>query len=373
MESFSPFSQWNELITGLPGAHLLQSWQWGQVKALAGWRPIPFIWRDGTGRVQAAALVLKMPILIGGFAARPCLMYIPKGPLLDWSDTLLRRRVLDDLQTFARHQGAIFIKLDPDVVLGTGVPGEPAAVEDLTGLTVQADFKARGWHYSGDQIQFRNTVLVDLVPTEAELLARMKQKTRYNIRLAERKGVMVRPGGMADLETLYLMYAETSVRDGFVIRDRSYYLGVWRTYMQDGLAEPLLAEVDGQPVAAVVVFRFAGKAYYLHGMSRNLHREHMPNHLLQWEAMRRAKAAGCRIYDLWGAPEVFNESDSMWGVFHFKEGLGGRVMRTLGAWDYPASAWLYRLYSQTLPRLLDVMRRRGRTRTQREVGQPDSR
>ena len=253
------------------------------------------------------------------------------------------------------------------MILGTGIPGEPAAIEEPTGLAVQADLKAHGWQYSNDQIQFRNTVLVNLVPSEEELLARMKQKTRYNIRLAERKGVVIRPGSLADLDTLYQMYAETSVRDGFVIRGRDYYLEVWRNFMKAGLAEPLLAEVEGQVVAAVVVFRFAGKAYYLHGMSRGLHRERMPNYLLQWEAMRRAKAAGCTGYDLWGAPEEFQESDPMWGVFHFKEGLSGKVVRTLGAWDFPASPWLYHLYTRTLPRLLDVMRRRGRARTQNEV------
>ena len=199
----------------------------------------------------------------------------------------------------------------------------------------------------------------------------MKPKTRYNIRLAERKGVTVRPAGLEDLETLYRMYAETSVRDGFVIRERGYYLAVWQEFMQAGLAEPLIADVEGEPVAAVVVFRFAGRAYYLHGMSRELHRERMPNHLLQWEAMRRARAAGCRVYDLWGAPETFDEADSMWGVFRFKEGLGGLVVRTLGAWDFPASPWLYRLYTRILPRLLDLMRRRGRAADPTEVNRQE--
>ncbi len=129
-------------------------------------------------------------------------------------------------------------------------------------------------------------------------------------------------------------------------------------------AEPLIAEVNGDPVAAIFVFYFAGRAYYIYGMSIEAHREKMPNYLLQWEAMRRAKARGCSVYDLWGAPDEFNESDSMWGVFRFKEGLGGKVVRTLGAWDYPASRIWYRTYTQLIPRVLDVMRARGRARTQ---------
>ena len=127
--------------------------------------------------------------------------------------------------------------------------------------------------------------------------------------------------------------------------------------------EPLIAEAAGEPVAAVIIYRFAGRAWYLSGMSLDAHREKMPNYLLQWEAMRRAKAAGCTVYDLWGAPEAFNEMDSLWGVFRFKEGLGGKVFRTLGAWDYPVRPGIYRLYTQILPRLLDMMRRRGNERT----------
>lgn len=132
--------------------------------------------------------------------------------------------------------------------------------------------------------------------------------------------------------------------------------------------EPLIAEVDGESVAAIFVFYFAGCAYYVYGMSRNSHREKMPTYLLQWEAMKRAKARSCHIYDLWGAPDVFDESDSMWGVYRFKEGLGGKVVRTLGAWDYAPNPLWYKLYSEIIPRMLDVMRSRGRAKTRQTLG-----
>lgn len=128
-------------------------------------------------------------------------------------------------------------------------------------------------------------------------------------------------------------------------------------------AVPLIAEVAGEPVAAIFLFMFAGRAYYVYGMSRDAHREKMPTYLLQWEAMKRAKAFGCASYDLWGAPDEFDESDSMWGVYRFKEGLGGDVIRTLGAWDYAPNTLLYRLYTEVMPRVLDVMRSRGREKT----------
>ena len=383
--------KWNDFLSGLPNPHFLQTFEWGQVKAKYGWTPFYAIWQaDGSFSVTsqftnsqstnplAACLILKRAIPIRGLAARLSVLYAPKGPLLDWSNESLRKRVLDDLQSFAKKQGAIFLKIDPDLVLGTGLPGADGSTEESGGAELQSELARRGWVYSSDQIQFRNSVLIDLNASEEEMLARMKQKTRYNVRLADKKGVTVRIGTADDLSMLYKMYAETSVRDRFVIRDEGYYHTVWETFMANTQspipdsrfpsAIPLIAEVDHEPVAGIFLFMFAGRAYYVYGMSRESHREKMPTYLLQWEAMKRAKSAGCIAYDLWGAPETFDESDSMWGVYRFKEGLGGRVVRTLGAWDYAPNKFWYKMYSEFIPRVLDVMRSRGKRRTRQDLG-----
>lgn len=370
-------SSWNELISSLPLAHLLQTWEWSQVKNHYGWQAMPFVWQDEKAKPSAAAMVLKRSLPVAGFAKKMCVLYIPKGPLMDWSNSTLRLRVLEDLCTFAKRQGAIFIKIDPDVVLGTGVPGEADAVEVDGGKSVKSELGIRGWRFSQDQIQFRNTVLVDLSQSEEDMLSRMKQKTRYNIHLAQKKGVTVRVGTVDDLPRMYRMYAETSVRDGFLIREEGYYQTVWRAFMgimpsvnsRQPFTEPLIAEVGGDMVAAVSNFYFAGQAIYLFGMSRQAHREKMPNYLLQWEAMRRAKALGCQVYNLWGAPDDFIESDGLWGVFRFKEGLGGVVSRTLGAWDFTPNPLLYRMYTEVLPRMMDIMRTRGRAKTKHSLAE----
>lgn len=388
---------WDSLISNLSSPHFLQTYEWGQVKAKYGWTPLYSVWdTDGSWKVEsdlnqlslfkspvAAAMILKRQILRRGFAARLSILYTPKGPLLDWSNVPLRNRVLDDLQSFAKKQGAIFLKMDPDVVLGTGIPQSENDDTDNNGQSVVSDLKQRGWVFSSDQIQFKNTVLIDLKPSEEELLARMKQKTRYNIRLAERKGVSLRIGTSRDFDMLYRMYAETSVRDGFVIRNEEYYKTAWQMFTANAsvsnlqspitnyslpLTEPLIAEVNYEPVAAIFVFYFAGRAYYVYGMSRDVHREKMPAYLLQWEAIKRAKAKGCTVYDLWGAPDVFDESDSLWGVYRFKEGLGGKIVRTLGAWDFAPNPLWYKLYSEIIPRLLDVMRSRGKAKTRQSLG-----
>ncbi|MBP1702528.1 MAG: FemAB family protein, partial [Chloroflexi bacterium] len=264
-----PFLDWNARITTLPDSHLLQTAEWGRFKALYGWEVLPQLWlasgeRYDTGNeplseeVRAAALVLQRTTAFGWLPFNLRLLYVPKGPLLDWSDLPVRRKVLADLKQLAHQQRAIFIKIDPDVRLGIGVPGGPDELPDPTGQAVEEDLQASGWRYSPEQVQFRNTVLIDLVHPEEELLAVMKQKTRYNIRLAAKKGVTVRPGEVADLETLYQMYAETSIRDGFVIRDRAYYLQLWNSFISAGMAKPLVAEWGGQPVAGLVLFHFAG-------------------------------------------------------------------------------------------------------------------
>ncbi len=339
---------WNALAAALPGAHILQSWEWGEIKSRNGWRAQRLAWEGG----RAAAQVLTRS------AGRGLLkvIYVPKGPLLDWNDAALRDAVLDDLQQLARRERALLLKIDADVAAPSASSARGAGEED--------DLVARGWVFSPNQIQFRNTVVLDLRRSEDELLAGMKQKTRYNIRLAAKKGVRVRLGTSADFDLLYRMYAETSVRDGFVIRPPAYYKDVWGTLMRAGFAQPFIATAADEPISALVLFTFAQTAWYFYGMSRDAHREKMPNHLLQWEAMRWAKAHGCTTYDFWGAPDELIESDPLWGVWKFKEGFGGEFVRRRGAWDYAPSARLYKLYTTVLPRVLDVLRRRGRAQTQ---------
>jgi len=210
-------------------------------------------------------------------------------------------------------------------------------------------------------------MMLDLDGSEETWLARMKQKTRYNIRLAQRSGVIVRKAAIEDLPMLYKMYAETANRDGFIIRPESYYLDVWSRFIQADMAEGLVAEFEGIPLAGLVFFYLGARAWYVYGMSTSLHREKMPNYPLQWEAMRSARDKGCRIYDLWGAPDSFEKTDPMYGVYRFKEGLGAEVVRTIGAWDYQVRPLLYFTYHQVIPRLLSLTRFFRRRQIQQEV------
>lgn len=348
---------WNESIAELPNAHILQTWEWGEVKERYGWQSLPHIWHDKGGKVAAAALILTRKISWGRISTPWQVMYIPRGPLLlDWSDVEMRDKVFSTLRSLGKKNNAIFIKIDPEVIIGKG----ELVTSNHIGAELITELDRTGWLFSQEQVQFRNTMLIDLKQPLEELLGNMKQKTRYNVRLASRKGVQLRSGSKSDLDLLYQMYAETSLRDGFTIRDEGYYKTVWSKFMDAGMAESLIAEVEGKEVAAMMIFRFARRAWYLYGMSLDIHRQRMPNYLLQWEAIKGAKEAGCEVYDLWGAPDEFVEHDKLWGVYRFKQGLGAEVVRFIGAWDLPLKPGLYRFYTQIAPRMLALMRRRGK-------------
>jgi peptidoglycan pentaglycine glycine transferase (the first glycine) len=265
-------------------------------------------------------------------------LYAPKGPTVDSEASY--EEALGWLERQAHAQRAIWVKADGDA--------------EGAGEKLHAILSRRGWGYSPDQVQFRNTLQTDLRRSEEELLAQMKQKWRYNIRLAEKRGVRVRVGAPGDWPTLYAMYAETGQRDGFIIRGHAYYDDAWRSMN----ATVLLAEHPAfdRPLAGLVLFGFAERAWYFYGMSRAEGREHMPNYLLQWTAMRWARDHGCAIYDWWGAPEQLNEADAMWGVYRFKEGFGAQFVEGLGAWDYAPSPVLCRMYTRWMPALWQLAR-----------------
>jgi peptidoglycan pentaglycine glycine transferase (the first glycine) len=361
---------WNRSLLALPNPHVLQSWAWGDFKSRHGWGVTRLLFQEG-GQAVAAASVLerrvpRLPMSI---------LYVPKGPALDWADAGRLGSVLEELEHLARRRGALFLKIDPDVYYPDGAPtfsSRPALAPHVTAL-----LRERGWRFSGDQVQFRNTVLLDLGRSEDELLAAMRQKTRYNVRLARRRGVTVRRGGASDLDTLYRLYAETSDRDGFLIRPQRYYLDVWGSFLREGepddtlaAADPLLADVANETVAGLVLFRFGSTAWYMYGASSDRHRRHMPNQLLQWEAIRRAREAGCTLYDLWGAPDSLDEADPMWGVVRFKLGLGGQLAQGMGAWDFPVNRAAYRLYTAAMPRYLAWLRRRSGDRSPSSYASP---
>ena len=206
---------WDDLIA--PGGHVLQAWAWGELKSRFGWRAE----RVALGPACAQILYRSLPGGVGTIA------YVPKGPLLEFQNDALVRSFLSAIQPLARQKGAICLKIEPDQ------EDDPALADRLRSL---------GFRLSPQQVQPRRTSLVGLDADPEEVLGRMKQKTRYNIRLAGRKGVTVRAGEEADLPAFYQLMEITAQRDGFGIHSQAYYETAHRLFVPLGQGCLSLAE-----------------------------------------------------------------------------------------------------------------------------------
>jgi peptidoglycan pentaglycine glycine transferase (the first glycine) len=330
-------SAWDALVAEAPGGHVLQSWAWGELKARFGWR----VQRLAVDGALAQVLFWSLPGGLGSIA------YVPKGPLAGYDDVRPLQALLDAILPLARQQRALCLKIEPNV------EDDPLLAERL---------RALGFRPSPQTIQPRRTILVELTPEPEELLQRMKQKTRYNIRLAARKGVTIRAGSEADLASFYELMEATAQRDRFGIHTQAYYEAAHRLFVRAGRGRLLLAEYEGRLLAGLAVLGMGrgergGTACYMYGASSDEYRNLMPAYLLQWEAMLWAREQGYRTYDLWGVPDEEEETleegfterdDGLWGVYRFKRGFGGRLVRTAGAWDLVVAPLRYRLYLAAL-------------------------
>ena len=194
-----------------------------------------------------------------------------------------------------------------------------------------------------------NTIVIDLSRSEEEILAQMRPKTRYNIRLALRKGVEVRSVGREELDVWYQLYRETAFRNGLHLNDISYFRSVFSSKMEcldkELSVDLLIAYVDQIPLAAMFLILSAHRATYLYGASSSVHRNLMPTYALQWKAMQIAKAHRCREYDMFGISPNADPSHPMYGLYKFKHGFGGEIFHQLGCWDYPIEDDKYRYFT----------------------------
>ncbi len=315
------------------GGHLLQLAGWGDLKAGFGWSAEPIALADD-GSIHAGALMLfrRLPAGAGTIA------YVPRGPLADWGDAALLRRVVDALVAVARRHRAVVLKLEPDLW------DDDRSREILRGLGFTESFQV---------VQPPRTIVIVLTGSEDDILARMNQGTRRKIRTAEKKGVMIREGTLADLPSFASLMRVTGARNEFGVHSAAYYQRAFDLFAPLGRAALLLASYEGKDLAGIMVFRHGNRAWYFYGASSGEERDRMPAYGLQWAAIRWARAHGCREYDLWGVPDANPETleehfqsrdDGLWGVYGFKRGFGGDVRRAVGAWDLPLRPLLYSLY-----------------------------
>jgi lipid II:glycine glycyltransferase (peptidoglycan interpeptide bridge formation enzyme) len=313
---------WNHFLESHPHAHLLQTGEWGQLKSAFGWDAVRII----AGDAGVQILFRKLPL---GFTVA----YMPK-PVTSDQLSVISDQLWNEIDAVCKKHRTIFLKIEPDLW-----EDEPP--------TFDLRLSTRSPH----NIQPPRTIIVDIRGTEEEILARMKQKCRYNIRLAEKKGVIVR--AWDDLDGFHKMMAVTGGRDGFGVHSLEYYRRAYKLFHPTGMAELLVAEFEGKPLAALMVFARGCRAWYVYGASNDEERNRMPTYLLQWAAIQWARAKGAEEYDLWGVPdedepkleaEFETRHDGLWGVYRFKRGFGGALKRYQQAVDRVYNSLLYKLY-----------------------------
>lgn len=346
----SEHTRFNDFLAKHPKGHVLQSWEWGEIKSRTGWRP----WRlviEKDGEIVAAASILerRIPVL------RTPIFYASRGPVADLKNVELLDLVFAEVRKLAKKQGAIFLKIDPDV---------PSTEKELLAFLRSRGFRSAESGKGFEGVQPKYVFRLDISPAEETLLTNMQQKTRYNIRLAGKKGVRIRRGTRDDLPAFYRVLKETTERDQFLVRAYSYFEDLYDSLVPVGLGELFIAEYEGEIIAGTLAFVMGEKAWYIYGASSNSHRNVMPNYLIQWEMIRWAKSLGCTLYDFRGVPGHLTEDNPLYGLYRFKKGFNGEYTEFIGEWDLVYRPVVYffwnhlePVYSGALKGLIGKLRR----------------
>lgn len=306
--------------------HPLQSWEWGEFRKTTGVK-IERLGFFDQGKIKKAIQVSfhKVPYF------NQYIGYFPKGPNPDPDQ-------MSALQQLAKKYSALFIKLEPNVKK----PLDQTS-EDNPSIKFLQQYPLE----EGRALFTRYTFQLDLTPTEEELLAKATSKTRYNIRLAEKKGVRVyEDSSVEGLEDYLKILAETTSRQGFYAHTPDYFRKMWETLKDSGIMHIFKAEYENQILVSWIVFVFNGVLYYPYGASRSIFRDVMASNLMMWQVIRYGKSVGCHNFDMWGSlgPEP-NEKDPWYGFHRFKKGYGAELVEFIGSYDLVNNYPIYKIYS----------------------------
>jgi lipid II:glycine glycyltransferase (peptidoglycan interpeptide bridge formation enzyme) len=342
----SQIEDYQHFVSTHPKGHILQTREWGEVKRSMGWVPLPVALFDD-GQIKAAILILKRKLPIPGISKS--IFYAPRGPVADIHDQVLLDQLFNGLHTLAKEHGAIFLKIDPDI---------EHSDETFKRYLISRGFKKTSTAEGFEGVQPTCVFRLDVAPDEKQLLEQMASKTRYNIRLAQRKGVVVRDTtDKHDLESFYQILKETAERDRFLIRAYSYFEEIWDQLVERGKAKLFMAEYQGHDIAGTLAFILGDKAWYIYGASSNEFRNVMPNYLLQWTMIKWAKDNGCTLYDFRGVSGDLSEDNPLYGLYRFKKGFAATFTEFIGEWDLVYSPVFYWLWTCVLPIYYKTVRR----------------
>lgn len=300
-------SELKEFLQIHPKTNFMQSPEWARVKT--EWKNEMLVVKDKDGKIKGtmSLLLRKVPVI------NRYIMYAPRGFVCDIHDKETLRELTEKAKEIAKKYKAFIFRLDPDVLQSDG---------EFKSIITELGYKTKNNIKNINQvIQPKYVFRLDVQnKTEEELLQSFESKTRYNIRLATRKGVTIREGKREDLPIFYNIMKTTGSRDDFFIRPLEYFEKIYDE-MGPNHVKLFIAEYEGEAIAAVLPILYGNKVWYLYGGSSNVHRNLMPNYLLQWEMIKWALANKCDWYDFRGVSGFKNENDPQYGVYKFKKGF----------------------------------------------------
>lgn len=306
-----------------------QSPEWAKVKG--NWINEIVLAEDESGKIIGAVSILIRKIPIFGN-----IMYSSRGPTCDIHDISVMKQLTDGIKELAKKYKAIVYKAEPDIL-----SSDEEYRKIVTSLGYKIKDDAKNFR---EEIQPRYVFRLDIKnKTEDEIFAGFHSKTRYNVRLAIKKGVEVKEGTREDLKDFHKIMVETGARDGFIIRPLSYFEKMYDEMAPEHM-KLLMAYHDGKPISGVIPIFYGNKTWYLYGASSNEHRNLMPNYLLQWEMIKLAISRGDDIYDLRGVSGVVDENHPQYGLYRFKQGFGAEFTEFIGELHMDYSPVRYKLY-----------------------------
>ena len=325
--------KFNNYVAWAPKGHILQSYEWGEIKGCGEWQPIRLLLENERQEPQGAITILKRSIPRLGKA----IFYAPRGPVGDIHNPVMLDALFNEVKLLAKKHRAVFLKIDPDV------PAQDKLFfEYLQSRGFVSTEKGEGF----EGVQPKHVFRLDIRADEETLFEQCHQKTRYNIRLAQKKGVTIHEDCSKDeLPVFYEILKETTERDKFIVRPYGYFSDLWDYLVPPGYIKLFMAYYEGKPIAGTLAFLFGDKAWYIYGASSNSHRNVMPNYLLQWTMIKWAKANNCKLYDFRGVPGNLAEDNPLYGLFRFKKGFNGEYTEFIGEYDLIFSPLFYRLWT----------------------------
>ncbi|GMQ60464.1 lipid II:glycine glycyltransferase FemX [Vallitalea sediminicola] len=386
-----------------PNGHALQSVEWGNLKCIGEWTKELVGLENSKKELQATAMLLRRKL--PGISRY--ILYAPRGYVLDYKNIDLVKEFTNQLKQYAKKSKAIFVKIDPCIIYKERTIDGDIREDGIDNTKLIKSLKDMGYAHKGTNLDFegiqpRFVFKLDVDKDKDTLFKSFHHKTRYNIRLAEKKGIEIYEGSIEDLKEFERIMRVTGSRDDFITRPLKYFSDMYNTMEKQGKMKLFMAKYnvkkaldkavkdldkeenskkpnedrinklqkeipemtelanknpEGIIVSGAIVLLNGNKSWYLYGASDNLYRNLMPNYLLQWHMISYSMDYGCTLYDFRGISGDLDPNHHLYGLYRFKKGFNGDFVEYIGEFDLVVNKFYYNLWEFWVPKVKKLIRK----------------